>query len=311
MSYPMRVEEHHKFQYANNVTMVAQQLRNPLMGAVTEVTASGEAQSVADLVNSVRYMRGEAGARRNPQNPVSGSRRWVVLPDGPIESGDYITKEEKFKTATDPTSVYVRTHTAAVTRGWADTILGIDEPENGEFEIKFGGILGIAREGKTPGAGTPLPSSQFVPHGSTGLTLDKLRDAVKTLKKADFGIDQMLDPLFSLITPEQEDDLLGIAAASGVNLNTFNVEQLRSGKPTPLMGVTWILTNRLPLNSNGHRLVPIWSKANIIAGVWQGIEGDMWNDTNAKNLPYCYVSAYVDAVRAQDKGVIAIECVEP
>lgn len=310
MPLEMLVEQHHRLQYAASVTMVAQQQRNPLMGTVTEMAATGEAQSVADLIHQVEYLYGEERSRRNPENPVSGSRRWVVMPPE-IESGQYIEKEDKFRTATDPTSTYVRAHTVAVTRGWADRLLGIRKTAGG-FLVVDGGILGKAREGKTPGVGSDLPAAQYIAHGGVGLTLDKLRAAVKKLKKADFGIDGMLDPLYCAITPDQEDDLLGIAAASGANLNTFNIEQLRSGKPTPLMGVNWILTNRLPLKAiGGPRFCPIWAKSNIIAGVWQGIEGRMWNDTSAKNLPYAHVGAYVDCVRAEDKGVVVIECTEP
>lgn len=310
MPLEMNVEQHHRLQYSNSVEMVTQQLRNPLVGAVTQVMCKGEAQSVTDFLDAGEYAYAEDRSRRNPEIPVTGSRRWLVRPEK-IESGQYIDEEDKFDTATDPTSSYVRVHTARVTRGEADRMLGIRKTNSG-YAVTDGGILGRAREGKTPGAGTVLPTGQYVPHGSTGLTLDKLREAVKALKLADFGIDGAMDPLYCAITPNQEDDLLGIAAASGANLNTFNIEQLRSGKPTPLMGVNWILTNRLPLKANdgNPRLCPIWSKRNIFAGYWQAIKGDMWNDTSAKGLPYVYVSARLDCVRGEDKGVVVLECAE-
>ncbi len=305
----MLVEQHHKLQYGSSVQMVAQQNKNPLDAAVTEVPASGEAQSVADLIGSVEYQRGQHHSRRNPENPASKSRRWVVLPE-PIESGQYIEKKEKFATAMDPTSNYVTAHTKAVMRGKFDTILGISRTSGGLYTVSHGGILGIAREGKTPGTGTALPASQYIPHNSEGLTIEKLREARKVLKKAEFGIEDD-DQLFGLITPEQEDDLIAIAQEAGPSLNAFNIEQLKSGKATPLLGITWIVTNRLPFQgTGGPRLCPIWSKKNIIAGRWQGIEGKIWNDTHAKNLPYCLVDAYYDAVRAEDKGVIVIECTE-
>lgn len=310
MSLEMLVEQHHKLQYAASVTMVAQQMKNPLEAAVTEVPASGEAQSVADLVNAVEYRRGEPRSRRNPENPASKSRRWIVLPEA-IESGQYIEKEEKFATATDPTSTYVTVHTKAVVRGKMDLIVGVSKANDGNFYVTEGGILGHAREGKTPGVATPLPPSQFIDHGGLGLNIEKLREARLLLKKADFGIEDD-DPLYSLISPQQEDDLLAIAQQSGPALNAFNIEQLRAGKPTPLLGINWILSNRVPLKEPaGPRLIPLWSKANIVNGRWQGIDGRLWNDTSAKNLPYCLVDAYFDAVRAQDKGVVAIECIEP
>lgn len=307
----LEVTQHHKLQYAASVQMVAQQTRNPLMNAVTKVPASGEAQSISDLLNSVEYSRGEEKSRRNPENPVTGSRRWAVLPPS-IESGQYITKEDKFRTATDPTSTYVRAHTMAVNRGCADITLGISKSAGGVFTVTEGGILGIAREGKTPGVGTALPASQYLANGATGMTLDKLIAAKEKLHLADFGLEDNMDQLFCAITPKQITDLLNIAAASKVNLNAFEIAQLKDGKPTTLLGVTWIFTNRLPLKTGTSdvRICPIWAKSNIVYAEWQGIQGAMWNDTSAKNLPYCHVETYADVVRAQDAGVIAIECAE-
>lgn len=308
MSLAMNVEQHHKLMYSDNVVMVAQQLKNPLQGMVTEVACTGEAKSVADLVNQLEYEYGEERTRRNSENPASGSRRWLVFPPE-IKSGQYIDREDKFLTATDPTGVYVRAHTAAVTRGVGDRILGIRK-SGSQFEVVDGGILGKAREGKTPGVGAALPSGQYMPVGTTGLTLDKLRLAVKTLNLADWGMEDNQDELYCAITPYQTDDLLAIAIATGTALNAFQVDQIKEGKPTKLMGINWRFMNRLPKDGAGSRLCPVWAKRNIIAGFWEQIHGAMWNDTHADNLPYAKVSARLDCVRAEDSGVIVIECKE-
>jgi hypothetical protein len=304
----MAVEAHHKLMYAASVQAVTQQTKNPFAGTVTEVAASGEAQTAADLLNAGEYQYGEDRSRRNPEMPVTGSRRWLVRPPV-IESGQYIDTEDKFAMATDPTSSFVTTHTRRVIRGKADRTLGIRRVD-GEFLVTDGGILGSAVEGKRGGTVIGLPTGQVMPAGATGLTIDKLRLAKLTLNKADFGIEDG-DQMYCGITPEQVDDLLAIAQASSTPLNAFSIEQLRTGVPTPLMGLTWVVTNRLPKNAAGTaRLCPMWTKNNIAVGVWRDVKGDMWNDSSAKNKPYCYVSAYIDAVRIEDKGVIAIECVE-
>lgn len=307
-NYAMNVEPHHKLMYAKNVQMVASQKRNPLEGAVTTMMAKGEAQSVADLVNAGEYAYGEDRSRRNPEMPVTGSRRWLMRPPV-IESGQYIDDEDKFATATDPTSYFVQEHVRRVTVGKADRIMGIRRVD-GQYVVADGGIFGNAIEGKRASVVQGLPTSQIIPHGGVGLTIDKLRLAKLALQKAEFGIEDD-DQLYCIITPDQSDDLLSIAQASATPLNAFNIEQLRTGKPTMLMGLMWIVTNRLPMNAAGlQRLIPIFSKKNIQVGIWQDVVGDMWNDTSAKNKPVVYVSAFIDAVRVQDKGVIAIECVE-
>lgn len=307
MNPALAVQQHHKLQYSNSVTMVAQQKKDPFAAAVTDVDAKGEAQSTTDLFDAGEYAYGEDRSRRNPEMPVTGSRRWLVRPPV-IESGQYIDTEDKFATATDPTSSIVVTHTNRVRRGKADRTMGIRKVD-GQYVVADGGILGYATEGKRGESKLSLPASQYVPVGATGLTIAKLREAKLALKLAEFGMEDD-DPLFCVITPNQEDDLLAIAEASATPLNAFNIEQLREGKPGRLMGVTWIMTNRVPVNDAASRLCPIFSKANIVRGIWQDIMGDMWNDTSAKNKPYAYVSAYIDAVRNEDKGVVVIECKE-
>lgn len=304
----LAVSDHFRLMYANSVTMVAQQTRNALEGAVTPMSATGEAQSVTDLLAPLEYQYGEDRSRRNPENLVTGTRRWVTRPPV-IESGQYIDKEDKFATATDPTSNFVTVHTRAVLRGKQDRILGIRKNQDNTFSVADGGIFGYATEGKRGTTQTALPGSQYVPVGTTGLTLDKLRLAKLALQKADFGIEDD-DQLYGLISPTQGDNLLAIAQQATNNVVAFNIEQLRAGKPSPLMGINWIMTNRLPVDAAASRLCPIFSKKNIVAGIWQDVKGDAWNDTHAKNLPYVYVSAYIDCVRLQDKGVVVIECKE-
>lgn len=309
MSYS-RIEAHERLQYTNSVTMVAQQTRDPFAGTVTDTNATGEAQDASDLYDAGEYSYGEERSRRNPENPVTGDKRWLIRPPI-IESGQYIDFEDKFDQARDPTSTFVTVHTRRVIRGKADRTLGIRKGEDGIFRITDGGILGKSVSGKRPGAAVDLPGSQFVPVGTTGITVAKLRDALLELRKNDFGMEGD-DQLYCAITAKQIDDLLGIAEAEGTAMTSFQKEQLMSGKPTVLLGLTWVMTNRLPMKTGTTdvRLCPIWSKANIARGIWQDVKGDMWNDTSAKNKPYVHVSAYIDSVRLQDKGVVVLECKE-
>ncbi len=306
-----RIEAHERLQYSNSVTMVAQQTRDPFAGLVTDETATGEAQAATDLYDAGEYSYGEDRSRRNPKNPVTGDKRWLVRPPI-IESGQYIDKEDKFDTARDPTSTFVTIHTRRVVRGRADRTLGIRKAEGGVFRVTDGGILGTSVSGKRPGgAPAALPASQFVPVGASGLTLDKMRDAILELRKNDFGMEDD-DQLYCAISAWQIDDLLGIAQAEGTAMTSFEKEQLRAGKPTMLMGLTWVRTNRLPHKdgTTDVRLCPIWAKSNISRGIWQDVKGDMWNDSHARNLPYVHVGAYIDCVRLQDKGVVVLECKE-
>lgn len=308
MAFEQTVEQGHKLTYANNALMVAQQMRNPLREAITIRPASGEAMRAADLLGKKKAQRGSDYARNNPDNRSNRSARWLVRPEV-IHDGEIIDTIDKFDMAMDPTSELVRNSIMAVEREIADVMMGIEETAPGVFEVNGSGILGNAVSGKRPTTVTGLPSGNYVPHGGVGLNLDKLRDTLKALRKAEFGMEAQ-DQLYAAITATQMDDLLQLAVDAGQSLNAFTISQLQNGRPTPIMGVTWIFTNRLPKDANGNRLVPVWSKTNIVAGMWQDVQSRIWNNTDKQNLPYIYTDAYVDCVRLQDAGVIVIECVE-
>lgn len=309
MSLQVITEPHHRQVFTDNVKMVAQQTKSLLRGTVMELPATGEAISAADLIGAVEAQEDNGIDRRNIENVPARSRRWLVFPNR-TRSGQYIDKEEKLKSSQDPTSNLVRTHTVGVQRGIADKILGIRYVSKGNFELRAGGILGAASDGKQPGGNlVSLPAGNYTPAGGAGLTLAKLIAAKERLNLDDFGMEDE-DEMFCAITPKQVTDLLNIAAATGTALNQFDIDQLKTGKPTTLVGVTWIVTNRSILDGNGDRLCPMWTKNNIVAGLWQDVSGRMWNDTAANNTPYAQVDAYVDVVRVEDGGVQVIACVE-
>lgn len=308
MSYQQLVEQHNKITYRDNIIMVAQQLQNPIRAAVTIVTGTGETMNVAQLLGKKDARRAADRDRKNPDNPTKRTARWLVRPEA-IEDGEYIDTATKWDAAMDPTSSLVRASVLAVERGIYDCILGIEKRGDGSFAIGTTGILGSTREGKRGETVVALPGNQTIAHGGTGLTLGKLREMKMRMNRADFGL-EIETTIYGLITPKQVDDLIGIAAAAGNNLNLFDVEQLRTGKPSSLLGVTWIVTNRVPTTAAGIRQCAFWTKDNVVAAFWQELEGDVWNDPSAKQLPYIYNSAAVDATRYEDGGVFIIECQE-
>ena len=309
MSLELQVEQHHKLKYASDTAMVAQQMQNPLRNAVTIVSADGEAQSTADLLGEDEYVRGASRDTRNPEVSSKDTRRWLVYPEYAIEHGKTIYKVDTFKKMMDPTSTTMRKGVAAVERGIFDTILGVVPKPGGKFSITGAGIMGRATEGKRPGSAQALPSANYIAHGGLGLNTEKLRSATEAMELENFGLETD-DEMFALISPKQKTDLLNLALATKVNLNQFDLNQIKTGKPTTLLGITWIFTNRLPVNKTGNRLVPIWSKSNIVAGFWQDLQGRIWNNGERKNLPYAFTDAILDCVRHQDGGVRIIECVE-
>ncbi|AUC52297.1 hypothetical protein CDO87_03430 [Sagittula sp. P11] len=313
MAYQQLVEPHHRLTFNGNVRLVSQQMQNPLRAAVTIAQCSGEAEDIADLIDALEYLEGTDYDRRNPENVAQNKRRWLIRPTV-IESGQYITKEEQFDKAQDPSSTLVRNHIKAVERGVHDRILGVRK-KGADYEVAGGGIMGAVYEGKTPSSTSALPAGNYIavdvdePGTPAGMTLKKLRGATEAMELEDFGLESD-DEIYSVITPKQKTDLLTLAFETGKNLNPFEVKNIEDGKPGKLLGINWLFSNRVAKDPNGYRLCPVWTKANVVAGFWQDVQGNMWNDTSAKNLPYVHVDAYPACGRIEDKGVRVLRCAE-
>lgn len=302
MSFDTRVEAHHQLGLSNAVQLALQQMGSKLRPFITEKPASGEAIPATDLIEAVVAQRGNGRRRSNIENPVARSRRWLVYRE-PIETGQYLDKEDKFRSAMDPTSEIVQAHTSAMGRGIDDLILGIDNVG----AVTEGGIFGAVGEGKRNTATSTLPAANITVHGGTGLTLAKLRKARKTLALGEVDMDRTR--LVMAITASQADDLLGVVEATSSSLNAFDQAQLVDGKVSRLLGFDFVHINRLPL-SGTTRSCPVWVPDMIKLGVWQDVQSNIWNDTAARNTPYMHIDAYMDCARAQDGGVHVIECTE-
>jgi len=317
VSYPEALDATHIIAYQDGIKQLAQQKTIPILGAVTRVEGSGTAKSVADYLAESDYAEKEHRSRVNEEIVIQAKRRFVVHRKDVYSSG-YIDKVDKLRASLDPTGPLMQSRYMAVRRGIHDRILGIKKAASGRFIIdpqEGRGIMGKALEGaEYPTTTVPLPAAQTIAHGSTGLTLAKLIEAQERLNLAEHGMeDDDSAQLFALISPKQVTNLINIAAAAGDALNLFMQEQLKSGKPTTLMGITWMRSNRIPYTSattGAIRQIPVWSKANIVAAFWEDIQGTMWPDSHAGNKPFQYVHANLDATRHEDDGVIIIECDE-
>lgn len=304
MSLDTLVQDHHKLMFKENFLMVTQRDGSKLRPHVTEDSCSGEGAVAADLIGEVKYTRRTGRARSNPEIVPPRSRRWLVYRD-PIETGQYLDTEDKFRMIDDPSSRLYETHNRAIRRGVDDIILGLDE----DGKVDVGGILGKVAEGKRPGAaGVALSTDYRTGNASNdGLTIAKLRAARLKLGLDENDLDYQT-PVMA-ITTRQHDDLLAIVEGASANLNMLEQPTVRSGKVTRLMGFEFVEINRLPLEDT-RRACPVWLKDKIKLGVWQDIRPRMWNDTHAQNTPYMHVDAIMDATRIEDLGVHVIMCKE-
>ncbi|MEC9435158.1 MAG: phage capsid protein [Pseudomonadota bacterium] len=302
MSFDQLVEAHHQLGMSNAVELALQRLGPKLRPYVTEKPCIGEAVPASDLLGTVKARRGQGRRRSNIENPVPKTRRWLEYRD-PIETGQYLDKEDKFRSAMEPQSEIIQAHANAIGRAIDDLILGLDDDGN----LSVGGILGSAVEGKRLSSTSTLGAEFKTVHGGTGLSIAKLRKARKKLGLSENDL-ALYTPVCA-ITTTQMDDLLGIVETASANLNMLEQPHIVDGKVKRLLGFDFVEHNGL-YKTGTTRCCPVWLKNNIVLGVWQDVQTRAWNDTAARNTPYVHIDAYMDCVRKQDAGVHVIECTE-
>jgi hypothetical protein len=166
--------------------------------------------------------------------------RWVFPED--YEWGDLIDNPDKLKTLANFESPYVQTAAAALNRGIDDEIIG----------AFFSDTTKTGSAGTTTTDWTTFVAANAghkIANSSLGLTVAKLRLAIKALRTAEVDLDNEM--IFCALTAKQVDDLFDETQVISLDYNTNAV--LVDGKLKPFMGINFIHSERLLTASrSGH-----------------------------------------------------------
>lgn len=157
----------------------------------------------------------------------------------------------------------------------------------------------------------PLPAGQIVAvdhggGGNVGLTIAKLRQAKHILESSDIDEEE---PRFFVATSEQLNlDLLATTEVTSSDFNT--VKALAEGKINSFLGFEFIRSERLLLNSSGHRQNLAYTRTAMGLAIGQEIEVDIGPRRDKRNSTQVYVDMGLDATRVEDEKLVAVECLE-
>ena len=149
-------------QYSANIQMLSQQMGSLLRDKVRLESVVGK-NAFFDQVGSVTAVEKTSRHSDTPQIDTPHARRRVSLAD--YEFADLIDQQDKVRLLIDPTSSYAQAAAMAMGRAMDDVVISA--------------ALGTAFTGET-GSTSTANANQIV-HGSTGLTIAKLRSAKETL----------------------------------------------------------------------------------------------------------------------------------
>ena len=158
------------------------------------------------------------------------SRVRVSLDD--YDWGDLIDQNDDIRLLIDPTAEYTINAAKAMNRTWDDLLIAA-----------FNAAITLVAADDTTST-SALAAANVIANGGTGLTVAKLRQAVRVLDAGD--VDEA-DRFFAF-SPIGKEDLLATTEVTSSDFNT--VRALASGEIDTFLGMKFILTTRLPVAAN-------------------------------------------------------------
>lgn len=288
--------EHYVQQYATTVQLLLQQRGSQLRPAVMTGSHIGKQASPVDQYAPVE-MQPVVG-RFNAMGRVDAAldRRWVFPSD--FDLPQLIDSFDKLRLLNDPSSSYVQNAVYAAGRQMDKLIIN--------------SMFGTAKTGESGSSNTSLPGAQTVAvnHGAAsnvGLTVAKLREAKKKLMAAQ--VDIANDPLYCVVTAQQHDNLLAEAQVISTDFNDKPV--LVEGKIQRFLGINFIHSELLNVDSNSYRQVPVYAKSGLYLGLWNDISTDICQRKDLQGLPWqAYIFMTAGATRLEEKKMVEVKCAE-
>jgi len=292
----VNIPTHYAQQFATNIELLLQQKGSKLRNTVTSDSYVGEQASPVDQIGAVAMQ--EVTGRFEPIGRVDAptDRRWVLPSD--YDLNQLIDSFDKLRLVTDPESPTVMNAVMAAGRQLDDIII----------EAYFG----AAKTGKSGSANTAFPAKQqvdvnFGASSNTGLTVAKLREARKKLKAAEVDMD--MEEIYCVITAEQEDNLLAEAQVISLDYNEKPV--LVDGRLNSFLGMNFVHCERIGLDTNSYRRVPVYAKSGMHLGLWNDITTDIDQRKDLKGHPFqAYVYMTAGATRIEEEKIVEIKCAE-
>lgn len=292
----------YKTMFRENLQLLLQQKASKLRITVDEGEYTGEGAMAVEQLQPTDVKDANDRYGDTPLIVPGFDARWVYPND--VEWGTIISRKDKLREVTDPTSALMQNAKAAFGRK-------IDQ-------IIYNSCFADAKTGKNGSVTTAFPASQKVDvqlggsGADVGLTYDKLLAAKELLLAADVDVDN--DELWMVITSRQNTDLMKIAEIKGDQYNEKPV--IVNGVVKSYMGFNFSHVNgkvdgqAIVKKTANNRLISAYAKSGIHLGRWNELETQLEVDVGKKYQPRPYAFQSFGATRVEEKKVVQIPCKE-
>jgi hypothetical protein len=265
--------------------MLSQQMGSLLRDKVRLESVVGK-NAFFDQVGAVTAQKRTSRHSDTPQIDTPHARRRVSLVD--YEFADLIDEQDKVRLLIDPTSSYAQAAAYAMGRAMDDEIISA--------------ALGTAFTGET--GSTSTANANTIAHGSTGLTIAKLRSAKETLDLN--SVDPSI-PRHIIVGPKQITDLLGTTEVTSSDFNT--VKALANGEINQFLGFNFIVSNRLSLSGSTRSCIA-YAQDGIALGVGKDVTARIDERADKGYATQVYYCASFGATRMEEDKVVEVQATE-
>lgn len=222
-------------------------------------------------------------------DPIHSRRRATLVDRG---GALVLDRNDEVKMLIEPMNDYAMNHAESINRFYDDQIIA----------ALGGNSTAVAADDTT--SNVALGAGQTIAAGATGLTFDKVNQAVRMLNQNDVPQEDR----YAAISPQGLEDLLATTEATSSDFS--NLQAIKTGTiQGTWMGLNWIMSTRLPLAST-TRSCYVWQKRGV--GLAIGIDAytsvSTRHDLNDATQVYAMVVA--GAVRIEEALVVQVDITE-
>ena len=285
-------------EYSTNLELLSQQMQAKLAPYARMQSAAGsKAFRMLSQVGTAGAVRRNTSAKPAMNAEINHDGRWVY-PQA-YDWGTVVDDVELLQQNITPQGQYTRAGVAELNRVSDDL-----------FTEAF---FGDAQTGETGSTTTSFDSNNVVAvdegaGSATGLNVEKLRAAQKILLDNDVDLDG--ETVYIAVSPQQHDDLLALTQVVSTDFNQRPVLGT-DGFVRQFLGMTFIISTRLPTDTNGYRRNPVWVPSGMGCGMWKEISGVIRKRPDLQGEPdYIEASMVKGFTRLEEAKCVEIKASE-
>lgn len=284
------IDQHHVLMFTANVKAALARMGGVLDSTVTQGSYTGDKVQAVNFLGPIVFTERTTRYADTQFVEPAHTQRW--LRGAEYDAAILVDRLDTLKMIYDPTSPYVERMREAAARK--------------HDEIVMNAFFASALTGERGESTTAFPAADEILHGTTGLTVAKLRSARKLLKQR--HVDLRMERPRIAIDAEGADDLIAETLIQSKDTNA--VAPLVSGEVASFMGFDFLpIEEIIPTRTDSGTVVmsPCWVPSGMHKGDWQNLSIMISPRPDKNNIPQIHGTFTCGATRLEEGKVIKVE----